>query len=149
MTTELAFACYAALLAVALWRRPQAITVVLAGAFLVAVAVGYVWPADTRLPVVIAIDAAVVVAMAHLARKHRSDRAGMVMGIGAAKIAFAICAAAVGLYQPTRAATLNAAFVAQVLIAGGLLDGVIAWLGHRVRRVGDRAHGMLGRLGGW
>lgn len=149
MVTEMAFAAYAALLALALWRRPQAITVVLAVAFMAAVAVGYAWPTETRLPVVISIEAAVVVAMAHLARKHRSDRASMVMAIGASKIAFAMCAAAVGLHQPTRAAALNAAFIAQVLIAGGLLDGIIAWLGHRVRRFRNCADGMRGRLGGW
>lgn len=149
MVTEAAFAFYAALLALALWRRPQAITVVLGIAFITAVAVAYVWPAETRLPVVIVIDAAVVVAMRHLSRKYHSDRAGMVMAIGASKIAFAICAAAVSLYQPTRAAALNAAFVAQVVIAGGLADGFIAWLGNRLGRVRDRAHGMRRRLGGW
>lgn len=48
MVTEAAFAFYAALLALALWRRPQAITVVLGIAFITAVAVAYVWPAETR-----------------------------------------------------------------------------------------------------
>lgn len=144
--TAAIFAGMAGLLALALWRRPQAITLVLAGTFLAGVAGAAMLPPAARPLSVIVLDLAVVLAMGHLVRRHRSARALVVMWISTAKIAFEIVAALTGLHQPARAATVNASFVVQVLIAGGMANGILAWLGNRLGGLRARLPRMLGGL---
>ena len=142
--TAVIFAGLAGLMAVALWRRPQAITLILAAAFVAGVAAASLLPTTARPLSVIVLDLVVVIAMGRLVRVHRSARALIVLWIGTFKIAFEIVAALTGLHQPLRAATINGAFVVQVLIAGGMANGLLAWLGNRLDGLRARLHRMPG-----
>ena len=67
LASGLIFAGIAGLLAVALWRRPQAITLVLALAFVAAVGVAALLPRDARLLAPIVLDLALFLDLAHRA----------------------------------------------------------------------------------
>ena len=131
------------LLAYAMGRRPGPLTLSLAVSLIASlVAIRMVGKPDT-LAVLLAIDAAVVAYMAHLARTAPpkiSDTARIVMAIGTLKIVFAIAAVALELPHNVRAAARNGAFVMQIIVAGGMADGLISWLGHRagIARMGAR-----------
>jgi len=140
--TEMVFTGQALLLAFALWRRPQRIMLVLAVAFALAVMAAAFIGREHRLPVIITLDTFVVVSMGMLVRRYHSDRARVVLWIGMLKIVFSVTAASLGLVQYARAASLNSAFVLQVLVAGGLADGIMAWLGNRAGMLGARLAGM-------
>ena len=145
--TAAVFLLTAGLLAAALWRRPEAITLTLAVAFGMAMIVAEWWPRETRLPVVIALDAGVVAASGFIARHYHSERARIIMAIGLFKVTFAIAAVSFGMVQHLRAAGLNTAFIAQVLVAGGIANGVLSWLGNRVDRLRGLRNRMLGNVG--
>jgi hypothetical protein len=133
--TQAVFLLQGALLAWGLLRRPQRIMLALAAVWGLGIVVAASWPPETRLPMVIALDALLVVAMGWLYRTFHSDRALIVLWIGALKIVWAIAAVLLSWPQYFRAAGINGAFIVQVLIGGGLADGVMAWLGHSVRGV--------------
>ena len=132
----------AALLILALRHRPQAITVTLATGWVIAVIAAEFTPRASLLPLLLTIDAGVVVVMAQLARRYRSDRARIVMALGLLKVTMGIALAG-GIWNAF-AAAYNAAFLAQVLVAGGLSDGVTGWLGYRLRGLCSRVCGVLG-----
>lgn len=145
--TAAVFTLQLVLLSWALWRRPDYATLALALAYCLGVLVAGYWPPDSRLPVIVALDAAVVAVMRHLAFRFDSDRARIVATIGGCKIAFAFLAVWIGTHPHTRAAAINTAFIAQVIIAGGLGNGVLAWLGHRVDGLGRRFRRNFGTVG--
>lgn len=136
--TQAIFLLHGALLAWGLFRRPQRIMLALAGTWLAAIAVGAWWPAESALPIVMALDAALIVAMGWLYRTYHSDRALIVLWLSALKIVWAMAAVLLAWPQHFRAAGINGAFVVQVLIGGGFADGVMAWLGHSVRHLRNR-----------
>lgn len=140
------------LLAYALGSRPGPLTISLAVALVISLASLKIVPkGDDQLAVLLAIDAGVVAFMAHLARispPSIAEPARIIMAIGTLKIAFALAGVMLDLSHNPRAAARNGAFVIQILVAGGMLDGLIAWLGHRGRIVGDRARRVLHRLEG-
>ena len=140
--TTIVYLTSAALLILALRHRPQAITVTLSAGWVVAVIAGEFTPRANLLPLLLTIDAGVVVVMAQLARKYHSDRARIVMALGLLKVTMGIALAG-GIWNAF-AAAYNAAFLAQVLVAGGLSDGVTGWLGYRLRGFCNRVSGMLG-----
>ena len=145
--TQAVFLLITALLALALYRRPDSLTLTLAAAFGAAMAVAAVWPPETRLPVTVALDGAVVAMAARLARVHLSDRAAVVVGIGTLKVEVALAAAYFGIVQHVRAAGVNSAFIIQVLVAGGMANGIMAWVGHRAGRLVDLRRRVLGIMG--
>ncbi len=148
MTTAV-YITVAALLVLALLRRPQLIVITLAVAYGLAV-----WAADIvhggeLRSVLMGIDAFVVITMWFLWGRYRSERAALVASFGFLKILFGITAAVVGMANLAWAAGNNALFIVQVLIAGGFTDGVIAWVGrglHRVRSGGGRLSGYLEKI---
>jgi len=88
------FLLQGALLAWGLWRRPQRIMLALAAAWGLALAVAAYWPPETRLPIIMALDAMVVVAMGWLYRLVHSDRALIVLWLGALKIVWSVAVVA-------------------------------------------------------
>jgi hypothetical protein len=144
--TTMVYLTSAALLILALRHRPQAITVTLAAGWVIAVMAGEFTPRANLMPLLLTIDAGVVVVMAQLARRYRSDRARIVMALGLLKVTMGIALAG-GVWNAF-AAAYNAAFLAQVLVAGGLSDGVTSWLGYRLRGLCSRVSGMLGYFHG-
>lgn len=144
--TQIVFTAQGLLLAWAMWRRPQRIMLALALFWLAGLAVAEYWPRETRLPIVIGLEALLVVAMGWLARRYRSDRALVVMSIGVLVIVWAIAAALLDWAQHFRAAGINAAFIAQVLVGGGFADGFLAWLGHRAHLARAGIDRVLGGL---
>lgn len=137
----------AALLIAALYNRPQCITVTLAGSFLLSLAAAAHWPGHSVHPWLIMLDATVLVIMAYLWRTYQSDRAQIVAALGAGKVMFAL-AVFFGLKWNAYAAAANAAFVVQILVAGGMADGFNHWLGVRLRNVFCRAARMVHRMEG-
>lgn len=127
-------------------RRPERIMLALALAWIAALGVAEYWPPETRLPVIVALDAALIAAMGWIHRTYESERALVVMWIGTVKIVWAMAAVVLAWPQHFRAAGINGAFIVQVLVGGGFVDGFMAWLGYRARRVRDRLPRMLGRV---
>jgi hypothetical protein len=139
------------LLAYALGHKPGPLTFVLALALAASLVSLKVVAKPEQLAVLLAVDAAVVAVMAHIARTGPpsiAEPARIIMAIGTLKIAFAIAAVTLDVGHNTRAAVRNGAFVVQILVAGGLTDGIIAWLGNRGRIVADRARRVLHRMEG-
>ena len=67
------------------------------------------------------------------------------LGVGKVVLAFAV---PFGLAWNAYAGAVNAAFIAQILVAGGMADGFNHWLGLRLRNVWLRVAGMADRLEG-
>jgi hypothetical protein len=138
--TEAVFLLQGALLAWGLWQRPQRIMLALAAAWGLGIAVAFYWPPETRLPIIMALDALLVVAMGWLYRTFGSDRALIVLWLGALKIVWSVAAVLLAWPQVFRAAGINGAFIVQVMIGGGMADGLMAWLGNSARGVCARIH---------
>jgi len=127
------------------------LTLTLIAAFVAAIVVIQVVPRQEMLPYLLLVDAAVVGIAARISNTPfvaLSEQARIVAAIGVLKIAFTISAVSFGMVNNARAAIINGAFVVQVLVAGGMTDGIIAWLGHRVRGVSNRVGSLLQRMGG-
>lgn len=137
------------LLLLAIHRRPQAICATLAMAYLLAMALAELLHGAQLRPLLLVLDAGVVAACAALWRMHHSWRASIVAWIGMGKIAAAMLAAALGTRWQAWAIMENAAFFLQILVAGGMADGIMAWLGYRLRglcSVRARMREHLGRF---
>lgn len=133
------------LLTHAVRSRPSPITVTLVVSFVAAILAPYLVNKPELLGVLLAIDAGVVVAAFHFARRippPDCEYGRIVASISTIKIAFTIGAVAMGMATVTRASAVNAAFIVQILVAGGMADGIIVGLGNRLDRVGNR----LGRV---
>lgn len=127
------------------------LTLTLIAAFMVAIVIIQVVPKANQLPYLLLVDAAVVAIAARISDTPfiaLSEQAKIVAAIGVLKITFTIAAEAFGMINNVRAAIINGAFVVQVLVAGGMTDGIIVGLGHRVRGLGDRLDRVLRRMGG-
>ena len=135
-------------------RRKDAgsdLTLTLIAAFVTAIVVIQVVPKAGQLPYLLLVDAVVVAIAARISHTPfiaLSVQSRIVAGIGVLKITFTIAAVSLGMMNNVRAAIINGAFVVQVLVAGGMTDGIITWLGHRVRGLGDRVGSLLQRMGG-
>lgn len=139
------------LLAYALGNKPGPLTISLAVALAISLALLKLVDRPDQLAALLAVDAGVVALMAHLARTSPpsvAEPARIIMAIGTLKIAFAIAGVLLEIGHNIRAGARNGAFVVQILVAGGMADGLIAWLGHRGRSLGDRARRVLHRLEG-
>lgn len=132
----------------ALLRKPQAIMVVLAVAFIAAALAGQHIPRDDLRPVLTAIDSLVIAAMVPLWIKYHSNRARTVSMIGMCQVGWAILAGGLGSQWNFYAGVENATFAFQVLVAGGDADGIAAWLADRWTRFRARRAGLMGHLGG-
>lgn len=148
MLTALVYAVCAALLWRCWQRKPQAITATLAATFAMAVALSLVRHGADLRPLLVALDAWVVAAMAVLWSMYRSQRARVVGAIGMANLGFALLAGGLESAWGPWAAADNADFVVQVLVAGGDCDGIGAWLADRGRRLRARFPRLSGNVGG-
>jgi len=72
--------------------------------------------------------------------------AAIVAALGFLKISFGVVCAIGGVSWVTWASANNAIFIAQVLIAGGFLNGIMAWLGRSRDGSGNRGNSLLGYL---
>lgn len=136
-----------ALLVAALVRRPQALVLTLAGAFLLALGAAEVVHGDHIRPVLMALDALIVMSAWFLWGKHHSTRSSLVAWLGLCKILFGIA----GGFSPSYlawAAGNNAFFVVMILVAGGFTDGIIAWVGRSVPGLRARRAGLFRYLAG-
>lgn len=134
------------LIAAALWRKPQVITVVLAISFVLSIASSQYVRGDSLRSVLMGLDGFTVIAAWLLWKVYRSDRAALVAVIGTVKICFGVTAATVGLSGLAWAAGNNALFVVQVLVAGGFANGFMAWLGRGHDSARASLRGVLGHM---
>lgn len=136
----------ALLLVWALVRRPQWITICLGLVFGAAILAADIAHGGDLRSILMGFDALVVIAMWALWQRFRSERAALVATLGFFKIWLGIAGATMAMTWPVWAAANNAVFVLQILIAGGFLDGIIAWVGARCVRARNRRGGLLGYL---
>lgn len=138
------------LLAWALYRRPQMLCVTLAGVFAAAVFAAQQMPHESQREalrsIFMGIDGLAVVAAWTIWRGYDSSRAALVAMIGMIKVAFGVAAASAGMTWLVWASGNNALFIFQVLVAGGFLNGFMAWLGRGPDGAGTRNRGLLGYL---
>lgn len=145
--TAIVFIAFAILVLRSIVRRPQAITVTLALAFAFAIWLSFNLVGPSLRPLLTGIDALVVAIMAGLWTKYHSNRARIVGALGMVKVGMALFSGGTGLSWPVWAATNNALFVMQVLVAGGDADGIGSWLADRWRRLRAGSRGVLGNVG--
>lgn len=136
----------AMLLVWALVRRPQWITLAMGMVFVGGILAADIAHGGDLRSILMGFDALVVIAMWALWQRFRSERAALVATLGFFKIWLGIAGATTGMSWPVWAAANNAVFVLQILVAGGFLDGLIAWVGHRCLRARHRRSGLLGYL---
>lgn len=140
--TTLIYLGIGALLAAALFRRPQAIVLALALSFGCAIGAAEIAEGDHIKPLLLALDALTVVAAWFLWWLHQSTRASLIAWLGFCKILFGVAAGGALPYLAW-ASVNNALFVVMILVAGGFTDGIIAWLGRRLAGAGPRGAGVL------
>lgn len=132
MQTAIVDAILGALVLVALFHRPGKIATVVAATFIAAISLGPLLAGVSQEAFLALLDYAVVFAMLMIWTKHDDMRAYTIGAIGLSKIVFAFAfSPSVGFLHAENwvfAAALNCAFAAQVLVAGGMVDGV----GHRI-----------------
>ena len=136
----------ALLLAWALVRRPQWITVTLACVFGLAVIAADMMHGAQLRSVLMGFDALVAIVMWFLWGRYHSERAALVATLAFIKIWLGIAAAVADLQWVVWASANNAVFILMVLIAGGFLDGIIAWVGRCYLRVHARRASLRGYL---
>lgn len=133
--TTLVFMLAALLIGVAIVRRPEPATWVLAALFAASVPAGSMFGHDRIIPVLAFIDGCLVVAMAAIWTRSHCQRARIIGTIGLAKVAWALTAVSfshVNYYS--YASALNGAFLLQIVIAGGFVDAVGTWCADLHRR---------------
>lgn len=112
----------------ALWRRPDWVAGGLLLSLIVSTVMGWTQPA-ARLPGMLGgMDALVSIGMLIVWTRYRSQRARIVGTVSLLKCAWAFLMSANSIDWLFYAIALNAAFVFQVLVAGGMADGLVAWL---------------------
>lgn len=112
----------------ALYRRPDWVAGFLLVSLIVSTAMGWTQPA-ARLPGMLGgMDAIVSIAMLLVWTHYRSQRARIVGTVSLLKCGWAFLMSANSLEWTFYAIALNAAFVFQVIVAGGMADGLVAWL---------------------
>ena len=134
------------LLAAALVRRPQALTVILAVSFGLSVVSAQYAHGDSLRSVLMGLDGFTVIAAWLLWKTYLTERAALIAVIGTVKICFGIAAATVGLSSLVWASGNNALFIVQVLIAGGFANGFMAWLGRGRNGAHVGWRGLLGYM---
>lgn len=144
--TSLVYVGIALLLAWALVRRPQLITIGLCLAFGLAVLAADIAEGEHLRSILMGMDALVVIGMWFLWSMYRSERAALVATLGFLKIWLGIAAASFTIDYSLWAGGNNAIFVLQVFIAGGFADGFIAWVGRCHLSFRNRRNGLLGYL---
>lgn len=112
----------------ALYRRPDWVAGGLLALFCFSTLLIWTQPA-ARLPGMLGgMDALVSIAMLLVWTHYRSQRARIVGAISLLKCAWAFLMSANSLDWLFYAIGLNAAFVFQVIVAGGMADGLVAWI---------------------
>jgi hypothetical protein len=132
----------AALLMWAIYRRPKPMCLVLGVAFLAAIGAAEIAHGQHIKPVLMGLDAMIVMAAWFVWTHYRSDRANIIAWLGLCKIMAGI-SASLSMPYLVWASINNALFVVMILVAGGFTDGIIAWLGRRIARTGTRRAGLL------
>ena len=141
----LIFTGIAGLLLWAVLRKPEAITLTLAGFFVGTAPLDFMMPMERLIPILSFLDACMVVAMAAIWTRHHSQRARVIGTIGLTKVAWAMWAVSFNhINYFSYATALNMAFVAQVIVAGGFVDAVGRWVDDLRRRA---VHGLVGLRG--
>ena len=140
--TSLVYYGTAALLMLALYRRPKPMTLVLAVEFLLAIGAANIAPGLHFKPILMGLDALVVMAAWAVWTYYRSDRANVIAWLGLCKIMVGI-SGSVSMPYVVWASINNGLFVVMILVAGGFSDGIIAWLGRGISRAGTRRAGLL------
>ena len=130
----------------ALISKPEMISIVLAAHFGAAVFFADVAQGDAFRSALMGADGLVTIIMWVLWRFYHVQRAAIVTALGFLKISFGVACAIGGVSWVTWASANNAIFIAQVLIAGGFLNGIMAWLGRSRDGSGNRGVGLLGYL---
>lgn len=137
------------LLALAIWRRPDKVTLALALGFVASVAAQPFRHGGALLPFIVTIDALIVLAMLSVWTRETSMRAWSVGFVGLAKTGWTLAfASASHVSFWTFAVVPNCLFLGQVVAAGGMADGVGDWLDDLCRRFLPRRYSLLRNGGG-
>lgn len=141
--TQFIFTVQGLLLVAALWFRPSWLSLALAAAWIGAVGITTAWPDLAHPRVTIPLDLAIMAVGAAIWRANGCELAKITATIGAIKVIFTVFAVVVSLHPHSRAAAINAALMLQCIVAGGLADGFIAWVGRCVWSIRRRLSGTL------
>jgi ABC-type Co2+ transport system permease subunit len=132
VTTLIVMAVITVLLIAAVWRQPDQVTWILVGCFAAAVIIATKMPATERFTTLALIDYALVAVMIGPWAVKRCGRARIIGVIGLAKLVARLTYASNPYIDHwTFAAIMNCAFAAQVIVAGGLADGIGCWISDR------------------
>ncbi len=132
----------AGLLLWAIYRRPKPMPLVLGVAFLAAIGAAEIAPGQHIKPILMGLDALIVMAAWFVWTHYHSDRANIIAWLGLCKIMIGI-SASISMSYVMWASINNASFMVMVLVAGGFTDGFIAWLGRGIARTGTRRSSLL------
>jgi hypothetical protein len=112
---------------------------------LAAIGAAEIAPGHHIKPVLMGLDALIVVAAWFVWSHYRSDRANIIAWLGLCKIMVGI-SASISMPYVIWASVNNALFVVMILVAGGFTDGIIAWLGRGIARSSASRAGLLRHL---
>ena len=144
MQTVFAEAFAAILLMAALHRRPGVPALALAASFIAGMVMSQYRHGDALRPILIAFDAAIVATMWFTARRYGLQRAQVIGSLSMLRIAIAVVSAVSHGSWTAYALVCNIAFFIQIMVAGGMADGFLAWLGHRLWGIRDRGVVLFG-----
>lgn len=144
MQTAVIVALLASLQVVALWRRPDRVTGILVACFAVAVIVAGHLPVTERFTALALLDYVLVAAMIGPWAVSIDRRAQVIGLLGLGKLVARLTYAGNPYIDHwTFAAVMNCAFAAQVIVAGGMADGVGRWFSDFARPYRARVSGLL------
>lgn len=136
-----ALACYA------LYRRPDWVAGGLLLSLIISTVMAWTQPAG-RLPGMLGgMDALVSIGMLLVWTYYRSQRARIVGTVSLFKCAWAFLMSANSIDWLFYAIVLNAAFVFQCMVAGGMADGLVDWLDRIDPRAVRERHRRRDQLG--
>lgn len=144
MTTAIILALLASLQVVALWRRPDRVTGILVSCFALAVIFASYAPVQERFVLLAILDLVLVTSMIGPWAILIDRRAQLIGLIGTAKLMARLTYASNPYIDHwTFAAAMNCAFAAQIIIAGGMADGIGRWVSDFGRTNRARVAGLL------
>ena len=121
----------------------------LSGAFIISLAVSDAFTGIDRAVALSILDCAIVFAASRIWITYHDLRGWWIGMIGFGKIAARLgYASEPHVSHLVFAATVNTAFIAQVMIAGGMLDGLGRWIADYLRNAGPRRARLLRNVEG-
>lgn len=135
------------LLAWAVFRTQNLTSICVAVAYGAGLIASNYYAHDSLRPILTSIDAFLVVSMSELWKRTRDYRCRIIGTISMVSIAFSMLSAVSGITWNAYASTANAAVFVQIIVAGDMADGFMAWLGRGFERYFDGNNRFLRFVG--